>query len=375
VAENLRMVIDWIASQKDPIILIYFPNHGEDVFEGKGHESSKFTHKMVEVPLLVYFNNAAKREFPDVARSLTANKHKPVNLSNVFDLVVDLFGIELQGYSTLDKSIASARFQPGERFIVDRKTEGFIAYDGPHPSSSLVPDLADSYVAQRRLLLGITEAERQRVCAHRNNSLIKFMEAASLFDCIEMDVTIEEVKQTAFIHHDADDPTGLPLRTLLSLKQARGKRLWLDVKNLSDRNVEVLLSTLSAANRPKHDMLVEVSASTAGSRAVKLLSQAGYQVSYYLPTDPAVECAADFTLQSCSELASKVEEDLKIGFSSLSFDYRAMPFVRRLQLPPGVSISTWDLRDLTLALADLHERKDIQAFNMFIVPFKSPFNH
>jgi glucan phosphoethanolaminetransferase (alkaline phosphatase superfamily) len=376
VAENLRMVIDWIASQNDPIILIYFPDHGEDIFEGKGHESSKFTHKMVDVPLLVYFNNAAKKEFPDIAQNLTVNKHKPLDLSRVFDLVLDLFGIELQGYSILEKSIASARFQPADRFIVDRKAEGLVSYDDPHPSSLQVPDLADSYVAQRRLLrTAITEAERQRVCAHRNNSLIKFMEAASLFDCIEMDVTIDEVKQTAFIHHDADDPTGLPLSTLLSLKQSRGKRLWLDVKNLSDRNVGILLSTLNAANRSKHDMLVEVSESTAGSTAVKLLSQAGYQVSYYLPTDPAIECAADFTLQSCSEMVSKVEEDLKIGFSSLSFDYRAMPFVSRLQLPPGVSISTWDLRDLTLALTDLHERKDIEAFNMFIVPFKSPFHH
>ena len=198
------------------------------------------------------------------------------------------------------------------------------------------------------------------------------MEASALFDCLEIDVIIDASNKTAMVHHDIDDPSGLPLSMLLQLKATDKKRLWLDVKNLSDGNAHILLDTLSVFERNRDNTLIEVSAKMAGSPAVSLLSESGFKVSYYLPTRLAVKCSSGKFTQECRQFATKVEHDLQSGFSSLSFDYAAKKFVSNLQLPEELSMSTWDLQ---ADLSGLGNRDEIENYNMFIVTFTSDFNH
>jgi hypothetical protein len=253
------------------------------------------------------------------------------------------------------------------RAILDRGAVGYISYDAiPTPSA----DLADRYIEKKRQLRSLDSDIRNKICAHRNNSVIKYLEAISLFECIEVDVVL--MKGTAMVHHDIDDPSGLPLELLLSLPTSSSKRLWLDVKNLSEENVSVLLDVLNKFHRTAEDTLVEISASAAGSGAATLLSEAGYTVSYYLPTELAVKCSSGDVTAECATFAVRVERDLQSQFQSLSFDVRASRFVSGLNIPSNVSLAAWDLHADT---SELRDRTDLNKYNMFIVPFKSDYHH
>ena len=373
VAKNIRRVVDWVSMNDNPVVLLYFPDHGEDVFLGRAHESSRFTHKMAQVPFLVFFNDAAKKEHDNLFRTLKGHETVPVNLENMFDLILDLFSIRLKHYSVTERSIASAAFKPENRLILDRGPGGYVSFDEvPKGGRSKSADLADSYIFQRRQLNLMPLTMRDKVCAHRNNSLLKFMEALSLFNCLEIDVIMNEAAGAAMVHHDSNDPTGLPLDVLLALSAVKGKRIWLDVKNLSDDNVGLLLAPLKRFDRSDKDTLVEVQASTAGSAAVKRLSEAGYTVSYYLPNKLGIKCAANGSTGECAEFAAKVEHDLQSDFKSLSFDIKASQFVSALKLPFHISLSTWDLH---ADLVSLGKRPEIAKYNMFIVPYSSDFDH
>jgi len=372
VAENIKHVIDWISLNNDPVILVYFSDHGEDVFSGKGHESSKFTHKMAQVPLLVHFNDQARNEYHDLYTTLENNRNSPVHLENMFDLILDLFGVELKDYSVAERSVASLSFRAKGRFILDRGVGGYVSFDRIPSAVARSLDLADPYVEQKRQLKSLPPSVQARLCAHRNNSLLKFMEAASIFNCLEMDIIISESLRSPMVQHDADDPTGLPLDVLLSLPSARSKRIWLDVKNLSDTNVVFLLESLKRFNRSAADTLVEVAASTAGSSAVARLSEAGYSVSYYLPTKLGIKCSAANATEECAKFAATVEKDLRSDFASISFDFKARALVKTLKIPSNVSMSTWNL---DANLSSLGAMDDLINYDLFIVPYASDFNH
>lgn len=367
VAENIKRVVDWINLHDQPVILVYFSDHGDDAFSGKGHDSAGFTHKMAEVPLIIYFNEAAKAEYSSIFDTLTDHTAAPINVENIFDLILDLFAIRLHKHSTAERSIASSDFKPKSRFILDRGSTGYISYDA---LPTIPSDLADGYVAQKRQLQLLDRSLRNKVCAHRNNSLLKYLEAISLFECIEIDIILSN--GAAMVHHDEDDPNGLPLEVLLALPRSSSTRLWLDVKNLSDSNVTILLNLLKRFDRDANNTLVEVSATMAGSRSVAMLRQAGHTVSYYLPTDLAKKCSNQDDSSECTAFRSKVEWDLRSGFNSLSFDAKVSRFVSTLKIPEHVSLSTWDLR---ASISDVSTRPDLNRYNMFIVPFASDYHH
>ena len=341
-------------------------------FREKGMNSSKFTHKMAQVPLLVYFNDQARNEYNDLYTRLENNRYAPVHLENMFDLILDIFGVELKDYSVAERSVASLSFRAKSCFILDRGVGGYVSFDRIPSAVTQSLDIADRYVEQKRQLKSLPPSVQDKLCAHRNNSLLKFMEAASIFNCLEVDVIINESLRAPMVQHDADNPTGLPLDVLLSLPSARSKRIWLDVKNLSDTNVVFLIDLLKRFNRSAADTLVEVAASTAGSPAVALLSQAGYSVSYYLPTKLGIKCSAADATEECAKFASTVEEDLRSDIASLSFDFKARPFVKTLKIPSNVSLSTWHL---DANLSSLSELADLINYDMFIVPYGSEFNY
>lgn len=56
--------LEFVKGRKQPTIFVYFSDHGEAVFSGRGHDSSRFVCEMARVPLLVYFNEAARRDRP-----------------------------------------------------------------------------------------------------------------------------------------------------------------------------------------------------------------------------------------------------------------------------------------------------------------------
>jgi hypothetical protein len=190
---------------------------------------------------------------------------------------------------------------------------------------------------------------QSRICAHRANNIPKYRAALELFDCLEIDVVIEPPigDSIAVYHPPVENHIGLSLDFLLQNESLPNGTLWLDVKDLSVANWDGFLNLLNGLipkNR-RGDIVIETSWREADvERAVLALREDGYMVSYYLPTEAAIECEAAST-HACDRLREDVIRTTSFGFSHLSFDARAYPFVGTIrdQLPSSIRFLTWDI--------------------------------
>lgn len=93
---SVSQTLDFVKQSARPLIFVYFSDHGDAVFSGKGHDSARFMHEMARVPLLIYFNEAAKTESPGVFEKYRhlASLRETSTLAQLPSTLLDLLGIE-----------------------------------------------------------------------------------------------------------------------------------------------------------------------------------------------------------------------------------------------------------------------------------------
>ena len=64
VDHSVARMIERVRDTARPVVLVYFSDHGDEVFSNRGHDSARFRHEMLRIPFLMYFNDAARREQP-----------------------------------------------------------------------------------------------------------------------------------------------------------------------------------------------------------------------------------------------------------------------------------------------------------------------
>jgi hypothetical protein len=236
-------------------------------------------------------------------------------------------------------------------------------------------DAVESLQEQELVFRALPDAVQQRLCAHRINSLERFEQAASIFNCLEIDVMLHGDGSQAFAYHPhvtPPEPRDQPLAPLLSRGSELDKRLWLDMKNLSEENVDGFLTLLSkhASAFDEGDLMVEVQAKNAGTPTLTKLREHRILISYYLPTEEAARCSSITPPDdACDDFRERVVADLtRDEFDVLSFDYTSsLPFVRALPVRP--LLAAWALdTDLT----SYQPSEDILDYQMFIIKFAVP---
>lgn len=215
---------------------------------------------------------------------------------------------------------------------------------------------------------------QQKVCAHRANNVPKYRSALELFGCIEIDVVIDPPAggEAAVYHPPHDNHHGLTLDFLLKNEPLPTGKLWLDVKDLSKKNWAPFLDLLVrfVPEKRRGDVVIETSWSSSGVRQAAVEFRAnGFLFSYYLPTEDAIACG-DTVSEFCNKFREKVLQTGTQGFSHLSFDARAYPFVLMIRndLPRAMRLLSWDI---TRAWPQMDI---IRAVDIYIVRFPSPFS-
>ena len=223
-------------------------------------------------------------------------------------------------------------------------------------------------------LAALDDGLQQKVCAHRSNNIPKYRAATQLFHCIEFDVVLDPPTggPAAVYHPPAENDHGLTLDFLLANEDLPRGRIWLDVKDLSDDNWERFLDQLVShiPMERRGDTIIETGWSDASVReAAAAFRGSGFIFSYYLPTEPAIECG-DASSRMCDDLRTEVLLTASMGFSHLSFDARAQAFVQSIRdrLPASMRLLTWDISGKWPQM-DL-----IREVDVYIVRFPSPFS-
>jgi hypothetical protein len=358
VAATIREALEAVDASPTPVVFVYVPNRGEEVWRQAGRYAGTRSVRESEIPLLVYANPPFAERFADAVERLRAHADRPYESAWLRDAMLDALGVEhADGTPAFERrlSIFDAAFAPAARRHEPR-------------------DYLDSARAA-----AAAHPRGDRLCAHRANSLFKYLEAKAAYGCAEVDVGMdgEAAGRRAYVFHPPDAVNaGLGLRDLIGRGGVPQRGLWLDVKALTERDLSALLVELGAVvpRAARGGVLIETdNLALARSPAARAASDSGFVLSYYLPTDLGRRCAASRDAR-CEGEAARIAAALNgSAFGGVSFDARGAWLARavRDRTVPAPELNAWaPSRDWPLGPKSIPLLDEVR---MFLVELPGPF--
>jgi glucan phosphoethanolaminetransferase (alkaline phosphatase superfamily) len=352
-----------VKGSSKPWVLIYFSDHGESVFTNRAHDSSRFIHEMARVPLVMYFNNAAKAAVPNLYNqySLRAKKLNTSTLAQLPSTLFDLFAVKLD---TDIGSVIGSDIAP-QPIVVRETKEGISAVNlSVKPLTNSLVDKTDS--ATEHFVSSRQEAvNRPTICYHRSNTIAKALRGSLVSNCLEIDIVIDENGEV-FANHPPAQNTGLKLEDVFNaVKSNENLSFWLDGKNLASRkSCSGLLSFLAIDKQRKSNLLVEFpsdshQAKVEISDCVQDLKAQGFiRVSYYVPTKLAINCSDSlksgkyfYDVPSCRMLKEDLTDAYQSKlFTDISFDYAGIKAIESISITNDFVWNIWHVKTSDLPL-------------------------
>jgi glucan phosphoethanolaminetransferase (alkaline phosphatase superfamily) len=379
IAGNLDSVMQAMWAVSEPIVLVYFSDHGEDVLDGTGHESGNPSHRKIEVPLIVFFNAAARRKYGREFEAARANRTIRYSLGWISDSLADIAGLTYKrDFISIFRHLghtpdrySSLRMYRGKRYV--------IAVDGNHDAQGLAALTDIDLYEKRRLIHSLPDSLQERICAHRADSWMKFRDASEVFPCLEIDLVLDAAAQQVYVFHPPKANNGLTLRDLVSYAPGSWSKLWLDTKNLNKSNAGFYLQYLNELFTPaqRAGILIETSLNTSDDSVLRgMLAEfrnSGYGLSYYLPTDDGIRCSQTPEAAGCAAFVDQVLATISnLPYSSLSFDIRAQILAQSVKRQHKIQLNTWDTNVKQRSDLDLDLLNEV---SMYLVPYCSRFDY
>lgn len=353
VDHAVNRAIGTTAEQPEPTILIYFSDHGESPWTGRGHDSARFQHEMMRVPLLMYFNAAARAREPELFRRYQrdAEVARPRLLSSIAGTLLDLFGVTTQPAAT---RLLDDQMQEANAGLVVRKIDGITSVISP--LAIVGPGLQNDSDLATRIFVALTQRDEARVssdavlgpsyCYHRADTLARARRAAATADCVEFDVANNPSTGELEVFHPPAAPTGYTLSKAFDALEGSGKGVWIDAKDIDNPiHCEKLATALEQWSRKPKQVLVEFPPTVLFSepkiaRCVGRLRSMQIRRSFYVP--PLADACATLSNPTCSQYQKTVTAAVESGlFSDLSFDESGLEMMRRIPAASRLRWNTW----------------------------------
>ena len=350
-----------VAASPHPAVYIYLSDHGEAVYAGLGHDSSRFLHEMARVPLLVYFNDAAAHSYPGIvdefraaanAQNVSTLAQFPATLLSLFGLAVDGDGLKGIGREALDRlppiltRETAAGFQYirlGSRSQDPEEARGFIQLHDPHTAV---------FRASRML-----RNRAPALCVQRAHTVGKAARGAISADCLHAEVSIR-ADGTPWIVSAPDPTAALSPDLLLSITSSYNRYLFLFINNNSGlEGCSGLLDALSGSQRrDPPEALVMFPAGSLDDEligsCIRPLQALGYDTGIMLPDDFVAACLqssgnGDLTGSNCQQLRAFLTQAEQSGaFSDLGIRADAAALVELLGREVGLG---WNALEFPVA--------------------------
>ena len=361
-------------AQKDKSVLavIYMSDHTDDVIDQLGHNSSKFTFYMTQIPMLAWFSDKFKKEYTHKYKNLLNRTNTLFSNDMLYDTLIGVFGIETDKYnSKYDFSSDKYELKPKDALTL-------------HGTKHYIDKSNHIYWQKFNTQYLIDINQSNRVFPHHVDSVGKLRDIWNDgFRSFQVDTRFGDNNSTVFkVGHD-DNVMGVSLEKFLSKVTPNDlQRVCLDFKNLSKENYQKALDRLEYLNKKYHlkDKLIIESGTT--SQFYKVIGENGWHTSYYMPTDEIVKLLKDNNKAEMERLAKRISQQSRLQkLSALSFDQRLYPFVKRYleqKLSDAIVYHVWyapALKDVKfkeeLMKNKLYEDKRVKTL---LVPYDSQFN-
>lgn len=364
IDHSIASIMRRVKASPLPSVFVYFSDHGEAVYAGRRHDSSRFLHEMARVPLIVYFNEAAARRYPDILKRFhrASSQRRVATLAQLPASLLSLFGLGVNGIVYGGVGLDDVEALPP---ILTRKTGSGYSHVllGPHKylgrETSNSRDVIDSdtylLLATRR-----PEFDDTKLCQHESNSVGKALRGALVADCLWLDLHLgEDGASTPDSKTHISD--GVDLATISAIAQGYGRSLWIVAKHpnsvLACHAVDAFFEARAAVGRP--DTLVMFPATAAWKEAdfrtcMESLRSRGLRTGFEVPAGIATRCVADLARSvvdstHCAELSQTLREVVDSeAFSDLGFDISFAKLMHGLGIASDLAWNTWSvtLRDL-----------------------------
>lgn len=327
IDSNIMKFINAINNNNSAKALLYFSDHGESVYTGNGHDSSRFQLDMVAVPLLVYLNDSAVKILKSNNISFD-EKDSLLTLDYVPYLISKILGVDAGEYS-------------GSRYILVRDT--LFGRKSIDLTSSDTEDwLYNQY-------LNSTNPLSNHSCLHRTNNLGKLNQGRLSFDCFEFDVVVN-TNGAAYVDHDYPAESKLTMDILIEAANKNKKSVWIDAKNINTS--ENCLIVAKNIDKGDGEVLVEFPSSSSESidelyQCFTELNKSVDYISYYVPTRELLDCQNGSQI-ACKNLILKLRKIKDSGyFNSFSFDFKGIDFMTSIKPElKRMNYHGWGIKDI-----------------------------
>lgn len=188
---------------------------------------------------------------------------------------------------------------------------------------------------------------------HRCNSIEKMQEFEEDFPNIEVDI-VYRGNGVFDITHDADTTFGLKLDSYFSKIGDTDDKMWLDIKNVNEKNVEEMEESLDSI-RDVYDVEMDQLIIEGGDyNALETFTDEGYYTSYYVPFDKPWKLSEN-EKDSCIDKLQDIADSKKT--CALSFPgWWYIPIKRNLHR--DIDLLTWKHRttELNFLLSPMHDK-------------------
>jgi glucan phosphoethanolaminetransferase (alkaline phosphatase superfamily) len=349
VDRTVSQVIEKLSRLENPTVLIYFSDHGESVFTSRGHESSRFTHEMARVPLLVSFNASARLMYPDLFNNY---KHLSettalTTLAQIPATIIDLLGGQVAETALVLPRLIGApqdayippvlvrRTSSGDTYVNTNNADVHGSAAGASaPATNSADDPTRIFVAHQTHLL-----DQSALCYSDVNTIAMALRGAMVANCLQLDVVANSQGAVPLTVSSASVP-GAAIGAVVEIASRNKLSLWLQVRDLKEsRFCQQLLAlvepTLSAGQTVLVSLATEIDLSDRNViGCVQTLKQKGVKTAYSLPSEQWLACAeargriSSFEREACQPLYAKIDQlVLTDAFTDLSFDYQSLSVV------------------------------------------------
>lgn len=351
--------------------VLYLPDHGEDVFTGKFHNSGLFSFDMTQIPMWVWFSDAYLKKYPGKVLNIKRNRKKLFTNDYAFDTMLDLIGVVSPIYEKRRSLLDST-------YILDAKEAKTLLGKKQYIDSSNYHywQKHNSEYLRTNSLMG-------RVYPHRVNSLGKLKDMWNKgFRSVEIDVVYHQRKNEFFLSHDWEF-TGATLKEFLdAIPVNQLKNIWLDMKNLSEVNVREMLTKLEELDELyaiKSKVLFET---TNDGQLVKQISDKGWHTMFTVSPKRVLNLLKNEKSIEMEELAFSINNQIALqGVKSVSFVKSLYPWVKMYLEPlliKPLTYHTWKGPELWRVnfISNLQQEEyyNDERVHSILIDVYSPFN-
>ena len=268
-------ILQAFQSDSSAAAFIYMSDHADDVINQVAHNSALFTYYMTEIPMIAWFSDTFKKEYPIKYNNLLKRTETLFSNDMFYNTMIGILGVKTDRYNAkYDFSSKNYKLDPedalvlhGKKHYIDKKNHAYLQ------------KVNSKYVIDRN--------QSSKIFPSRVNSIGKLKDIWNDgFRSFELDVYFDESNTTAFRVGNRSLQKGIALDVFLNrINSDKIEHMIIDIENLNKTNYKGIIKRLSYLDKKFHLKNKVLIQSMVKDTFFKDISSTGWKTSYTLPDE------------------------------------------------------------------------------------------